>query len=75
MPNITLAIPAELKARMEHFREINWSEVARMAIWEKTRILEQMNRFLSKSKLTPADVERHASMIKRRVLHRHNRGA
>ena len=74
MPNMTLAIPTELKAKMAQFKEINWSEVARIAIWEKTRILERMNRFLSKSKLTEREIERHASIIKRSVLRKH-RGA
>ncbi|MBI4430858.1 MAG: hypothetical protein HY587_04000, partial [Candidatus Omnitrophica bacterium] len=52
MPNITLAIPVELKKKMDEFKEINWSEVARQAIWEKTIMLEKMNRLLSKSELS-----------------------
>lgn len=71
MPNMTLAIPTELKEKMGHFREINWSEVARKAIWEKTMILERMNQLLSKSKLTEVDIERHADIIKRNVLRKH----
>ena len=34
MANLTLAIPADLKAEMKKFAEINWSEVARQAIVE-----------------------------------------
>jgi hypothetical protein len=34
-PNITLSIPIELKAEMEKFPEINWSEVARNSIRQK----------------------------------------
>ena len=52
MPNLTLAIPNDLKARMSKFPEINWSEVARQAIVEKTRTLEQMQRLLGHSALT-----------------------
>jgi len=58
MPNMTLAIPADLKEKMDQFKEINWSEVARQAIREKTLLLERMNQMLSKSELTPADIKR-----------------
>lgn len=37
---------------MDHFSELNWSEVARKAIQEKIEILERMNQLLAKSKLT-----------------------
>ncbi len=71
MPNITLAIPVELKKKMDQFKEINWSEVARQAIWEKTVMLEKMNRLLSKSTLSTSDVEEHASEIKKSVSRKH----
>ncbi len=71
MPNMTLAIPTELKKRMDRFKEINWSEVARQAIQEKTAILEKMNQLLSKSQLTEADIEQHAAQIKKSVLKKH----
>ena len=68
MPNMTLAIPADLKQKMNHFKEINWSEVARQAIREKALLLEKMNRLFSKSKLTEVDIEKHSRQIKRSVL-------
>lgn len=68
MPNMTLAIPAELKEQMNHFKEINWSEVARQAIREKACLLEKMNRLFSKSKLTEADIEKYGRQIKKSVL-------
>ena len=71
MPNITLAVPRELKQKMDHFKEINWSEVARQAIIQKTLLLEQMNRLLSKSKLGAADIDRYAQEIKKQVLKKH----
>ena len=71
MPNMTLAIPVDLKEKMDHFREINWSEVARQAIREKAKMLEQMNRFFSKSKLNPSDVQKYASIIKKNVWKKH----
>lgn len=71
MPNLTLAIPSELKEKMDHFKEINWSEVARQAIQEKTLLLERMNQLLSKSSLTAADIRKHSTIIKKRVAKQH----
>ena len=71
MPNMTLAIPKELKKKMDQFKEINWSEVARQAIQEKTSLLEKMNRMLAKSDLTESDIETHSTQIKKSVLRKH----
>ncbi len=71
MPNMTLAIPEELKKKMDRFKEINWSEVARQAIQEKTALFEKMNRLLSKSELTESDIETHSAQIKKSVLRKH----
>ena len=73
MSNITLAIPDDLKAKMKRFPEINWSEVARQAITEKMRTLEQMERLLSKSALTESETVILGRQIKRRVLQKHRR--
>lgn len=35
MVNVTVSVPPDLKHRMEHHREINWSEVARRAFEEE----------------------------------------
>ncbi len=67
MPNMTLAIPVELKKKMDHFKEINWSEVARQAIRNKTAILEKMNRLLSKSQLDESDITKHGRQINKSV--------
>jgi len=75
MSNITLAIPDDLKAKMKRFPEINWSEVARQAIAEKMRTLEQMQRLLSKSALTESETVILGRQIKRRVLQKHRRPA
>jgi hypothetical protein len=56
---------------MKRFPEINWSEVARQAILQKTRQLEQLNRLLSKSSLTEQDTIEIGRQIKRRVWKRH----
>lgn len=71
MPSLTLSIPKELKEKMSSFPEINWSEIARQAIWEKTRILERMNKLLSKSKLTYKDTIEFSKSIKNNILKKH----
>ena len=68
MPNMTLAIPEELKRKMEQFKEINWSEVARQAIQEKTSMLEKMNRLLSKSRLSEPETLSYGTKIKKAVI-------
>ena len=73
MSSMTLAIPADLRAKMKLFPEINWSEVARQAILQKTRQLEQLNRLLSKSTLTERDTVEIGRQIKQRVWKRHHR--
>ncbi len=49
---MTLAVPAEMKGKMEEFPEINWSEVARTAFMQKIRDLEFLREFKSKSEMT-----------------------
>lgn len=71
MPNMTLAIPEDLKEKMDHFQEINWSEVARQAIREKTLLLERMNQMLSASTLDDASIEAYAAKIKKNVSKKH----
>ena len=71
MPNMTLALPVELKAKMDQFKEINWSEVARQAIREKTMLLDRMNHMLSHSKLAEPEMEYHAVKIKKVVSKKH----
>ncbi len=73
MSTLTLAIPKELKTKMARFPEINWSEVARQAITEKTRLLERMQHLLSSSSLVREDTVRYGREIKRRVSKKHRR--
>ena len=71
MPNMTLAIPVDLKEKMDHFKEINWSEVARQAINQKVLFMEKMNKIFSKSKLNEADTEKYVGKIKKSVLRKY----
>ena len=75
MPSLTLSIPADLKAQMGQFPEINWSEVARQAIVEKTRTLQTMQRLLAKSSMTAEGTVEYGRQIKQRVWHRHRRAS
>ena len=70
---MTLAIPMELKQKMDLFKEINWSEVARQAVREKILLLERMNQFLSKSTLSPQDIAKSASLINKAVSKKHKK--
>jgi len=75
MANLTLAIPADLKAEMKKFAEINWSEVARQAIVEKIQTLEAMDRLLTKSTLTERQANEVGRQIRQRVWKKHQRPA
>ena len=63
MTNMTLAIPHELRERMEAFKEIRWSEVARRAIEKRVEDLEVMDRITVKSKLTKEDIKEISKRI------------
>ncbi len=69
--SLTLSVPEELKQRMDKFPEINWSEVARQAINERTAVLERMNKLLSKSEFTEEDALKHGDIVKDKVWKKH----
>lgn len=66
MASLTLSIPTDLKHKMESFKYINWSEIARSAIINKLQLLQRMNKLLSKSALTEEDTIRIGRAIKKR---------
>ncbi|MBN1941168.1 MAG: hypothetical protein JW772_03220 [Candidatus Diapherotrites archaeon] len=55
MATVTISVSDELKQKMTEFPELNWSAVARKAIVERIQLLEQMNKQLSKSRLSEED--------------------
>jgi hypothetical protein len=71
MASLTLAVPAELKQKMDSFKYINWSEVARVAIINKVQILQKMDKLLSKSTLTEEDTIKYGRAINKRIWKRH----
>ncbi|MFA6022839.1 MAG: hypothetical protein WC781_02005 [Candidatus Pacearchaeota archaeon] len=68
MTNLTLSIPEDLKSEMEKFPEINWSEVARAAIKRKIELLIEMEKILSKSKLTKEDALIFSRKLKKEAV-------
>ncbi len=58
MTTMTLAIPSELKHKMEEFPEMNWSEVARQAFIQRITDLEFLKKFTSDSTMTEKDALR-----------------
>lgn len=67
MATVTIAVPDDLKDKMTKFPELNWSAVARKAIAEKIQLLEQMDKQLSKSRLTEEDTIALGRKVKRAV--------
>ena len=50
MVSITLSVPEEVKKKMDHFSEINWSGFVREVILEKTEELSWKEEMLKKLK-------------------------
>jgi len=71
MVNMTLAVPDELHKLMKKHPEIKWSEVARMALWDKAEKLAYLDKVFSKSKLTKKDVIELSREIKREIARKH----
>jgi len=68
MPNVTLAIPEELHAKMKEHSEIRWSEVVRKIIASKVEMLDVMDRIAKKSKLTEDDIDKFSHKIKKEIF-------
>ena len=58
MVTMTLAVPEELKNRMDAFPEMNWSEIARQAFLQRLSDMEFLKKFKEKSTLTEEDALR-----------------
>ena len=67
MTTLTLAVPDEMKEKMDSFPEMNWSEVARQAFGRKIEDMEFLRKFKEKSKLTKADALRLGKEVNREV--------
>lgn len=67
MTTLTLAVPDEMKKKMDSFPEMNWSEVARQAFMQKMEDMEFLRRFKQKSKLSESDALRLGKEVSREV--------
>jgi hypothetical protein len=67
MGNMTLALDEKLKREMKKFPEINWSEVARIAIRRKILLLSELDDLLKDSEITKEDSIVLSRKLKRAV--------
>ncbi len=70
MTTVTLAVPNELKEKMDAFPEINWSEVARQAFAQKLIDMEFLRKFKEKSRITEADALRMGKKVSKSLSNR-----
>ena len=70
MTTLTLAVPDEIKKKMDAFPEMNWSEVARQAFLSKIEDMEFLRRFKEKSKLTESEALKLGKQVSKSVSDR-----
>jgi len=73
MPNLTLAIPEELQKIVKEHNEVNWSEIARRAMWEHAARVRLIERIAAKSKLKEEDIDKIDHIIKKNLRKRYSR--
>lgn len=71
MVNVTLSVPVDIKRKMDEFKIINWSEVAREAFMQKIADLEFLREFKSKSEMTPEDALKLGSKVNESLARRY----
>ena len=70
MTTMTLAVPDDMKARMDAFPEMNWSEVARQAFRQKIDDMEFLREFKAHSRLSRDDSLRMGKDVSKAVSDR-----
>ena len=73
MTTMTLAVPSELKHKMETFPEMNWSEVARQAFVQRIKDLEFLKKFKSDSTLTEENALRLGRELNKNLAKRYKK--
>ena len=73
MTTMTLAVPSELKHKMETFPEMNWSEIARQAFMQRINDLEFLKKFKSDSTLTEEDALRLGRELNKNLAKRYKK--
>lgn len=67
MATLSVSVSDELKQKMIHLDEINWSAVARKAFEEKIKQIEFLKQVVNKSKLTEKDAEEISKKINKNM--------
>lgn len=67
MVTMTLAVPDDLKQKMDAFPEMNWSAVAREAFKKRIELLEKFREFTRDSALSDKEAEEIGLQIGRKV--------
>lgn len=73
MGTLSVSVPDELKLRMDHLDEINWSAVARRAFEEKVKQIEFLQKISKKSKLTQKDADEIGTKINKEMAKKFRR--
>jgi hypothetical protein len=73
MTNMTIAVPSDLKSKLDERPEINWSEVARQAWRQKVQQLETLDRLTGKLNVTDKDLEELDKLVRKGVADWHNK--
>ncbi len=71
MVRLTVPIPGELKTEMDRHPEINWSEIAKEAIYDKLILLKKMDALLETSTLTEEDALELGKLINKKVANKY----
>ncbi len=71
MANLILTVPEDLKKIIEKYKDINWDEIARKALWEHAQKVELMEKIVVNSQLTDEDTLEIGRKIKQEVAKRH----
>ncbi|MDD9954204.1 MAG: hypothetical protein OXR66_07780 [Candidatus Woesearchaeota archaeon] len=67
MVNMTIAVPAELKERMDCEETVNWSAVARESFEQRLHDLAFLREFSKKSTMTEDDAVQLGKRVNKRV--------
>jgi len=67
MPNMTIRVPDDLKSAIDAHPEINWSEVARQAMWQYVQKLEVAEEIAADSALTQDEADILSEELKRDI--------
>ena len=70
MVSLTLSVSQDLKAKMDNFPELNWSEVARSAIEKKIILMEKLKEFTKDSDATDSEIMKLSKKVKTSMARR-----